>query len=385
MIALWEKACLARKKWSAHRKLEKARARVQALLASDTTEAPLKSLDEIMQHMHGMIDTGKAFPVRALVNDYFFFRLHHRGADPAPYVFESEFMRYRAPLLAVQGEENALLNDKRALNRFLLSHGVPSTRQFGTTLGHGDSPAVVDGNGGTQDMHNLLLRQGSLFIKPVDGMQGQSCALWLADGGDRVVQNGRNMPWSEAAATIRDGMLVEEVVRQHPDLAALHPHSLNTLRITTVRGEDGEIVLMPGFLRIGVHGKRVNNLAAGGLGCCISDNGTLFPTARIEEPPTLPEFTEHPDTHVRFEGVRVPYWDECRNLLKRAHALFPRTHDVGWDVAVTPDGPLIIEANPAWAFMPVQGLAPGMGLRQYLKPLFAQAAIRAGARNIDGE
>lgn len=384
MINLWEKACLARKKWSAHRKLEKARARVQQLLASDSTGAQLKSLDEIMQHMHSMIDTGRVFPVRALVNDYFYYRLHHRGADPAPYVFESEFLRYRAPLLAAQGEENALLNDKVALNRFLMSHGVASTRQFGTTLGHGDSPAVLDGNGGTQDLHNLLLQQGSLFIKPVDGMRGQDCTLWLADGRDRVVRNGQNMPWSEAAATIGDGLLVEEVVRQHADLAALHPHSVNTMRITTVRREDGEIVLLYAFLRVGVHGSCVNNLAAGGLGCHITDDGMLYPTARIEEPPTLPDFTEHPDTHVRFEGVRIPYWEECRDLLKRAHALFPRTHDVGWDVAVTPDGPIIIEANPEWGFMVFQGLAPGMGLRQHLKPLFAKAAIRAGARNIDG-
>lgn len=384
MINLWEKACLARKKWSAHRKLGKKRARVQELLESDRTGAPLKSLDEIMQHMHSMIDTGRVFPVRALVNNYFFFRLHHRGADPAPYVFESEFMRYRAPLLSVQGEENTLLNNKRALNRFLLSRGVASTRQFGITGNQGESPAVEDGDGGTQDLHDLLLQQGSLFIKPVDGMKGQGCTLWLADGKDRVVRNGQNMPWSEAAATIRDGLLVEEVVRQHEDLAALHPHSVNTMRITTVRGEDGEIVLLSAFLRIGVHGGCVNNLSAGGLGCCISDNGMLYPTARTLEPPTLPDFTEHPDTHVRFEGERIPYWEECRNLLKRAHALFPHTHDVGWDVAVTPDGPIIIEANPEWGFMTVQGLAPGMRLRQHLKPLFAKAAIRAGARNIDG-
>lgn len=383
MSNLWEKACLARKKWSAHRKLEKARPRVQELLASDTTGAPLKSLDEIMRHMHGMIDTGRVFPVRELVPNYFFLRLHHRGADPAPYVFTSEFLRYRGPLLAAQGEEHAVLNDKVALNRLLSKHGVACTRQFGTTRCRGDSPAVVDEDGGTQDLHALLLQQGSLFIKPVDGMQGLGCMHWQADGPDRVVVKGRNMPWSEAVAIIRDGLLVEEVVRQHADLAALHPQSLNTMRIVTVRDENGGIVLFQAFLRIGIHGSCVNNLRSGGMGCYISDDGMLYPTARVEEPPSLPDFTEHPDTRVRFEGVRIPCWEECLNLIKRAHGLFPRAHDVGWDVAVTPEGPIIVEANPEWGFMDGQGLAPGKGLRPFLKPIFAQAAIRAGARNID--
>ena len=54
----------------------------------------------------------------------------------------------------------------------------------------------------------------------------------------------------------------------------------------------------------------------------------------------------HPDTGVRFEGHAVPFYEEAVALCRRAHlALVPDLFLIGWDVAITPRGPLILEPN----------------------------------------
>lgn len=53
---------------------------------------------------------------------------------------------------------------------------------------------------------------------------------------------------------------------------------------------------------------------------------------------------EHPDSGFTFEGFKVPYFKEaCEEVLKGVKVIPDRF--IGWDVAITPNGPVIIEAN----------------------------------------
>ena len=56
-------------------------------------------------------------------------------------------------------------------------------------------------------------------------------------------------------------------------------------------------------------------------------------------------YDEHPDTHIRFVGYQLPMIPEAIALAKRAAREIPQMRHVGWDVAITPDGPAIIEGN----------------------------------------
>ena len=55
--------------------------------------------------------------------------------------------------------------------------------------------------------------------------------------------------------------------------------------------------------------------------------------------------TKSPDTHRSFEGFVVPYWAEVVALCTRAAAVFPLLRIQYWDIAVTDDGPCILELN----------------------------------------
>ncbi len=62
----------------------------------------------------------------------------------------------------------------------------------------------------------------------------------------------------------------------------------------------------------------------------------------------------HPDSGVRFTGKRLPYWDRILEVCSRAAPITPKVRSVGWDVALTPSGPVIIEGNPDWDLPMVQ-------------------------------
>ncbi|MBY0396350.1 MAG: hypothetical protein K2X91_07755, partial [Thermoleophilia bacterium] len=47
-------------------------------------------------------------------------------------------------------------------------------------------------------------------------------------------------------------------------------------------------------------------------------------------------------------GARLPLWGDAVALVRRAAPVFLPMRCVGWDVALTPDGPVIVEGNMWW-------------------------------------
>ena len=53
----------------------------------------------------------------------------------------------------------------------------------------------------------------------------------------------------------------------------------------------------------------------------------------------------HPDTDAQITGRVLPLWAETQALAARAHAAFADRLLIGWDIAITRDGPVLIEGN----------------------------------------
>ncbi len=54
------------------------------------------------------------------------------------------------------------------------------------------------------------------------------------------------------------------------------------------------------------------------------------------------------------EGNDFPCSTEAKSLLEKAHRIFPDVLTIAWDVAITQNGPCIIEGNCGWGLSPVQ-------------------------------
>jgi hypothetical protein len=55
-----------------------------------------------------------------------------------------------------------------------------------------------------------------------------------------------------------------------------------------------------------------------------------------------------PGTGQRVEGRRLPCFAEACELVRRSAPLFLPMRTLGWDVALTPAGPVVVEANNWW-------------------------------------
>ena len=136
--------------------------------------------------------------------------------------------------------------------------------------------------------------------------------------------------------------IVEEYVIQHDDLMDFCPHSVNTVRITTLN-YNGECKLLYSVLRMGT-GAVVDNFHAGGIaagidtktGIVCTDGGNLDGDV----------FLVNPYSNKKIRGFQIPFWDEVLDFCNSAYDIVPEVKLVGWDIAITKDGIDLIEGNP---------------------------------------
>src|SRR3546814_3569039 len=76
----------------------------------------------------------------------------------------------------------------------------------------------------------------------------------------------------------------------------------------------------------------------------------------------LPQYVDdHPLTGTRMTGMALPDWDQVRDLVQAAARVFAVQKSLGWDVALTDSGPLLLEGN--WHYdLTVNQLAPRRGI-----------------------
>lgn len=135
-----------------------------------------------------------------------------------------------------------------------------------------------------------------------------------------------------------------EAIAQHPDISAIYEKSINTLRILT-HIDNEKVQIVSSFIRIGAGGSIVDNGSSGGLFVGIDqDSGTLKRTGYRDMKFGGGEFEEHPDTGFRFENFKVPFFGEACELARVAAKRIPNGF-IGWDIALTPTGPSVIEGN----------------------------------------
>ena len=135
--------------------------------------------------------------------------------------------------------------------------------------------------------------------------------------------------------------LLESYFEQHPDMAKLHPSSVNTVRVITFF--DGEKVhIMQTVLKIGNHGSHLDNFGAGGMYTVLSDDGEVIYPAFDKDAKT---YSVHPYSGAQIVGFKIPLFNEIVETLDRAARIVPEVQYVGWDVAIGKTKPALIEGN----------------------------------------
>jgi hypothetical protein len=159
--------------------------------------------------------------------------------------------------------------------------------------------------------------------------------------------------------------LMEEYVVQHPNLMELSPSGLNTLRIITQLNDEGKVDLIGARLRISVDSP-VDNMAAGNLAAPVDSDSGIINGPGVYSDIRKKDEAVHPLTGKDIEGFQVPFWKESVEMAVDAAMLHPENRSIGWDIAITPTGPELIEGNHNWCKLLWQ-LPVKQGLRHILE------------------
>ena len=148
--------------------------------------------------------------------------------------------------------------------------------------------------------------------------------------------------------------VIQERLTSHPELVRLSdtPY-LQTLRIVTFVGRDGVCRILDAGFKVIVGQNVHDNIQigrTGNLAASVSLDDGILEQARSITPEgfAVHSVSVHPKTGVPFEGFRLPLWDEACQLARDAAHKFLPIRTVGWDIAVTPKGPVIAEGNSYW-------------------------------------
>ena len=133
--------------------------------------------------------------------------------------------------------------------------------------------------------------------------------------------------------------------------------ALQTVRVITVRPPGGgPPEALYSALRIATGGAAVDNFRAangrttGNLIARVTGQGTLaLPYGVHPSGCGLERVPTHPDSGRTLEGAALPLWDQVRELALRAAEAFPEVTVVGWDIAPTAQGAVVVEGNGGWA------------------------------------
>jgi hypothetical protein len=190
-----------------------------------------------------------------------------------------------------------------------------------------------------------------LFVKPANQGRGEGTERWHWRDGF-YESDGVHLSASELVDHLQDTArrqphLVQPRLINHLELQPLTNGALATLRILTGRQMPSTA---PQFILAALripHGRMiVDNMAAGGLVAPV-DTTTGRLGAAVSKDPVEPCYELHPDTHARVRGQIVPFWPDCVALATSAHRAFAAPALIGWDIAVTEQGPVLIEGNLA--------------------------------------
>lgn len=291
-----------------------------------------------------------------------------------PDQFISDLQRVYKTKRMVHARLQDVINNKLTTHLLLGAMDIPSARLLGV-LWRGAVHCFPGEQRVPLPDYLLGLEPGRrVFFKLIAGAEGQNihAVQRIADDGWRV--SGEAMDLDRALVELTERrqrpMIVEEGLAQHPKLQALYPDSVNTIRVLTMLDLSDHLpFIVRAVQRIGTRRSgTVDNWSRGGMSALIDlDTGQLGRASRLPEGAELEWFDTHPDTGAPIAGVEVPHWQQVRELVLHSARVLSFMEYIGWDIVVTPDGPVVLEAN----------INTGMNVLQVHGPLLADPRARA--------
>jgi hypothetical protein len=245
---------------------------------------------------------------------------------------------------------------RAALARRSTSHSLSNKTLFAESCKQAGLPhirIVASGNDGIFTVHDETpgAFDRDLFVKLTrgSGTFGARSYRWLGDGRHAATDGttfDREGLFKELAESSKwRPLIVNHWLKNHPEISDLAKDSLLTFRVFTCLDSTGEPRLTHAFMRImsklepswktiEEYGSKID-LDTGRMNRACADRD-LAPDAWWDI---------HPKTGAQVTGRAISGWKCIADLAVAAHREFSDWVVIGWDLAWTPEGPILIEGN----------------------------------------
>lgn len=189
----------------------------------------------------------------------------------------------------------------------------------------------------------LEKHRGVYITKPSIDSSGGKNVLKLHIDSLKIVMDGKNVRIRDIEKFIPRDYLIQEFLQQHAFLNTIYPHSVNTMRVITLR-INNTIHTLKAIVKFGAGCHYVDyNVHCGGVNCGLDDEGKLGKFAVDKYFRTYPR---HPDTDYIFENTCIPHFPSVLAFAKNLHRYLLYFDMVSWDIAIDKNGcPVLIELN----------------------------------------
>lgn len=298
------------------------------------------------------------------------FRMHRLPmAQAVQFIPQRENIAARNLLYQKLGVDTGVLADKRRFYRICQAAGLPVPE------------TVADAADGEVHWWGAPhLPPCSLFAKEAASMRGAGARRWDPLGDDRWrasdggVCRGPDLLEQLREASRTAPVVLQRLVGNHPDIADLGARALCTVRIVTFIDPSSRrpyavwsLFKVPGETAI------VDNFDAGGLAAPVDlSTGVVGLAVRKGQNLTHVDLDRLPGSGRPITGRILPLWHELVALSLHAHGYFRQFPSVGWDVALSPAGPVLLEGNYNWDAAGTQQVgARPLGATDYPRHYFA--------------
>ena len=185
------------------------------------------------------------------------------------------------------------------------------------------------------ELFEFLKKHNEFILKPFAGHSGE---------GIEIIRNSNFSNYDEMFEYLisKAPFVAEELIKQSSDLGCFHEQSVNTIRVVTFQYK-GDLSILWTFLRVGQGDNEVDNMGAAGIGALIDQNTGIIISDGVDWKGSLIE--KHPDSNITFKGFQIPRWNELIETVKELASELSEMHCIGWDLALTSDGWVLVEGN----------------------------------------
>ena len=252
-----------------------------------------------------------------------------------------------------------LTEDKVSFHNFCVQNNLPTPEliasidtNFGSFWGN-DNPIISEKN----FLDGLKKYPYDIICKPTQGAHGKQVTNLHFVDEEHILIDYPDISLAEFIHSIFEEpdstYIFQKKLYSHWDIVKFTGNRmLQTMRIRTYLDNNNQPHILDQTIKFPVKGSVVDNFVFGTSNnrlCHVDKNGLLISTlVNCDKKHHLLKHDYVKNSTGEISSFQIPLWEQCVKLVLNAQSLFSPLKTIGWDVAITNDGPILIEGNAYW-------------------------------------